>query len=232
LPYRFNFSIMTHLQIGFLVYPDVTQLDFTAPHQVFGCLPDVQIHLLWKNLEPIRAQDGLMVLPTTSFAQCPPLDVLCVPGGGPGQVDLLNDPEVLDFLHRQSAKYITSVCTGSLLLAAAGLLDGYRAACHWSFREHLAAFRVEVSSDRVVVDRDRITGGGVTAGLDFGLAIVAKLCGEDTAKTIQLLLEYNPEPPFNCGSPETADRKTRAIYDRLAEPILGRFWEGVEGAIG
>jgi cyclohexyl-isocyanide hydratase len=224
---------MTHLTIGFLVYPDVTQLDFTAPHQVFGCLPNVQIHLLWKNLNPIRAQDGLMILPTTSFVQCPPLDVLCVPGGGVGQAELLNDAEVIEFLHQtgQTAKYITSVCTGSLLLAAAELLTGYRAACHWSFREHLAAFGVEVSTDRVVVDRNRITGGGVTAGLDFGLAIAAQLCGEETAKTIQLLLEYNPAPPFNCGSPETADRKTRAIYDHLAKPILEKFWEGVEGAI-
>ncbi len=222
---------MTHLNIGFLVYPDVTQLDFTAPHQVFGCLPTVKLHLLWKNLEPIRAQDGLMILPTTRFEQCPPLDVLCVPGGGAGQVALLTDSEVLNFLRGQTATYITSVCTGSLLLAAAGLLDGYRAACHWSFREHLAAFGVEVSTERVVVDRDRITGGGVTAGLDFGLAIAAQLCGEETAKTIQLLLEYDPAPPFNCGSPETADRKTRAIYDHLAEPILERFREGVKSAI-
>jgi cyclohexyl-isocyanide hydratase len=210
--------------IGFLVYPDVTQLDLTGPHQVFGCLPNVTIHLIWKTLDPVKASDGLMLLPTTTFADCPVLDVLCVPGGGVGQVEWLNDPEVLEFLRQQAtAQYITSVCTGSLLLAAAGLLQGYRAACHWSFREHLAAFGVEVASDRVVVDRNRITGGGVTAGIDFGLQVVAELFGASTAKTIQLLLEYNPAPPFNSGSPETAEHPVRKNYDRLAAPILEAF---------
>jgi cyclohexyl-isocyanide hydratase len=123
-----------------------------------------------------------------------------------GQVEMMRDTEVLEFLQQQSktAKYITSVCTGSLILAAAGLLQGYRAACHWAFRDQLAMLGVEVGTERVVVDRNRITGGGVTAGIDFGLVLAGLLFGETTAKTIQLMLEYNPAPPFNAGSPEIA----------------------------
>ena len=147
----------------------------------------------------------MTILPTTTFDSCPSLDVLCVPGG-PGQVEMMQDTEVLEFLQRQgkTARFITSVCTGSLILAAAGLLQGYRAACHWAFRDQLAMLGVEVGTERVVVDRNRITGGGVTAGIDFGLVLAGMLCGEETAKTLQLLMEYNPAPPFNAGSPENA----------------------------
>ncbi len=147
----------------------------------------------------------MTILPTTTFDACPPLDVLCVPGG-PGQVEMMQDTELLEFLQQQgkTSRYITSVCTGSLILAAAGLLQGYRAACHWAFREQLAMLGVEVGTERVVVDRNRITGGGVTAGIDFGLVLAGMLCGEPTAKMLQLLMEYNPAPPFNAGSPESA----------------------------
>jgi cyclohexyl-isocyanide hydratase len=188
-----------------LIYPGMTQLDITGPHQVFAFIPNTQIFLLWKNLEPVTSSENMTILPTTTFDECPPLDVLCVPGG-PGQVEMMRDAEVLEFLRKQgeTAKYITSVCTGSLILAAAGLLQGYRAACHWAFRDQLAILGVEVSNERVVIDRNRVTGGGVTAGIDFGLALVGELCGEETAKMIQLLLEYNPAPPFNAGSPENA----------------------------
>jgi cyclohexyl-isocyanide hydratase len=192
--------------IGLLIYPGMTQLDITGPHQVFSLMPDTRVFLLWKTLEPVTSSEGMTILPTATFEECPTLDVLCVPGGAIGQVEMMQDVEVLEFLRQRgkTAKYITSVCTGSLILAAAGLLQGYRAACHWAFRNQLEMLGVEVGCDRVVVDRDRITGGGVTAGIDFGLVLAGKLCGEETAKLIQLLLEYNPAPPFNAGSPECA----------------------------
>lgn len=192
--------------IGLVIFPGMTQLDITAPHQVFALMPNTRVHLLWKSLEAVTSNEGMMILPTTPFEDCPSLDVLCVPGGAMGVVEMMQDTEVLQFLASQgkTAKYITSVCTGSLILAAAGLLQGYRAACHWAFREQLAMLGVEVGTERVVVDRDRITGGGVTAGIDFALVLAGKLCGEETAKMIQLLLEYNPAPPFDVGSPERA----------------------------
>ncbi len=192
--------------IGLVIFPGMTQLDITAPHQVFALMPNTRVHLLWKSLEAVTSNEGMMILPTTPFEDCPSLDVLCVPGGAMGVVEMMQDTEVLQFLASQgkTAKYITSVCTGSLILAAAGLLQGYRAACHWAFREQLAMLGVEVGTERVVVDRDRITGGGVTAGIDFALVVAGKLCGEETAKMIQLLLEYNPAPPFDVGSPERA----------------------------
>lgn len=196
----------TQYNIGLLIYPDLTQLDATGPYQVFSTLPATNVHLIWKNLEPVKDMGGLILHPTTTFADCPPLDVICVPGGGMGTIEIMRDLEVLTFLRQQAknAQYITSVCTGSLILAAAGLLQGYKAACHWMFRDCLAAMGVEVSNERVVIDKNRISGGGITAGIDFALVVAAKLCGDETAKFIQLLLEYNPAPPFNAGSPETA----------------------------
>ncbi|MGY3110511.1 putative intracellular protease/amidase [Bradyrhizobium sp. LM6.9] len=158
----------TPLQIGLLVFPRVTQLDFTGPLQVFSSVPGVKLHLIWKRIEPVPSDSVLTLTPTTTFADCPQLDVICVPGGG-GTNDLLNDEEVLDFLRRQAegAKYVTSVCTGSLALGAAGLLKGYRAATHWSAMEMLGQFGATPTRTRVCIDRNRITGGGVTAGIDF-----------------------------------------------------------------
>src|SRR6202044_1639151 len=193
------------LQIGILVFPKVTQLDFTGPLQVFSSLPDSQVHLIWKRIEPVASDTALTVLPTKSFADCPQLDVICVPGGA-GTDDMVNDEEMLDFLRRQAAaaKYITSVCTGSLVLGAAGLLRGYRAATHWTAMEYLAPFGATPTKTRVCVDRNRITGGGVTAGIDFALTLVSILLDRASAEAIQLRLEYNPAPPFNAGSPDTA----------------------------
>ncbi|MGB3639455.1 MAG: DJ-1/PfpI family protein [Rivularia sp. (in: cyanobacteria)] len=208
--------------IGLVIYPGMTQLDITAPHQVFSCIPEARVHMLWKNLEPVTSGEGLTILPTTTFDECPQLDVICVPGGGMGTVETMADSEVLDFLKQQSetTKYITSVCTGSLILAAAGLLKGYRAGCHWLFREYLAMLEVEVGTQRVVVDRNRITGGGVTAGIDFGLVVVSQLCGEETAKRIQLLLEYNPAPPFDAGCPENAGEVLVEQVKQFGKPLL------------
>ena len=195
----------TPLQIGIVVFPKVTQLDFTGPLQVFSSLPDASVHLIWKRIEPVASDTVLTVLPTASFADCPPLDVICVPGGA-GTDDMVVDEEMLDFLRAQAktAKYVTSVCTGSLVLGAAGLLRGYKAATHWTAMEYLEPYGAIPTKTRVCVDRNRVTGGGVTAGIDFALKLVSILVDQPTAEAIQLRLEYNPAPPFNSGSPETA----------------------------
>ncbi|MGK7948681.1 MAG: DJ-1/PfpI family protein [Xenococcaceae cyanobacterium] len=212
----------TKYQIGLVIYPKMTQLDILGPHQVFASMPNTQVHILWKTKEPVTSDEGLTILPTTTFAECPTLDVLCIGGAGIGYVEMMRDREVLEFLANrgETAKYVTSVCTGSFILAAAGLLQGYRAATHWLFRDRLAMLGVEVATERVVVDRNRITGGGVTAGIDFALVVLAKLYGEETAKTRQLLLEYNPAPPFNVGSPETAGEVLVERVKQLANPII------------
>src|SRR5882672_1720646 len=148
------------LQIGLVLFPKVTQLDFTGPLQVFSSLPGAKVHLIWKRIEPVTSDSVLMLTPTTSFADCPQLDVICVPGGG-GTDDMVNDEEMLAFLRKQaeSAKFVTSVCTGSLVLGAAGLLKGYRAATHWSAMEYLAGYGATATKTRVCVDRNRVTGG-------------------------------------------------------------------------
>lgn len=194
--------------IGLLLYPDMTQLDLTGPFEVFSHLPDTQVHLVWKNLEPVAADTGMSILPTTTFTDCPPLDVICVPGGH-GQVPLMRDPEVLGFLREQGnrARFVTSVCSGSLLLGAAGLMQGYSATSHWAYIDFLPMFGAIPAEGRIVQDRNRITGGGVTAGIDFALTIAAELAGPEIAKRIQLLIEYNPAPPFNSGHPSVADPK-------------------------
>jgi cyclohexyl-isocyanide hydratase len=209
---------MAPLQIGLVLFPKLTQLDLTGPLQVFSSVPGAVVHLLWKRSEPIPSDSVLTLLPTTTFADCPQLDVVCVPGGF-GVDDVVNEEEVLAFLRRQAkgARYITSVCTGSLVLGAAGLLDGYRAATHWSARDCLAPFGAILSTERVCVDRNRITGGGVTAGIDFALTLVSILIDRHTAEMIQLRLEYNPAPPFDAGAPETAPGDVLArMQERIA----------------
>ena len=193
------------LQIGIVVFPKVTQLDFTGPLQVFSGLPDANVHLIWKRIEPVASDTALTILPTKSFADCPQLDVICVPGGA-GTDDMVNDEEMLNFLRAQSktAKYVTSVCTGSLVLGAAGLLGGYKATTHWTAMGYLEGYGALPTKTRVCVDRNRITGGGVTAGIDFALTVVSILADRPTAEMIQLRLEYNPAPPFTSGSPDTA----------------------------
>ncbi|TAI61555.1 DJ-1/PfpI family protein [Bradyrhizobium sp. Leo170] len=202
----------TPLQIGLLVFPKVTQLDLTGPLQVFSSVPGAKVHLVWKRIEPVPSDTALALMPTVSFADCPQLDVICVPGGM-GADDMVNDEEMLAFLRKQAegAKYVTSVCTGSLVLGAAGLLKGYRAATHWSAIDFLGAFGAIPARTRVCIDRNRITGGGVTAGIDFALTLVSELVDRRTAEAIQLRLEYNPKPPFNSGSPDTAPAEILAF---------------------
>lgn len=223
----------TPLQIGLLVFPKVTQLDLTGPLQVFSSVPGAQIHLIWKRIEPVTSDSVMVLTPTVTFADCPQLDVICVPGGA-GSDDLLNDEEVLAFLRTQAeaAKFVTSVCTGSLVLGAAGLLKGYRAATHWTAMDALPAFGATPTRTRVCVDRNRITGGGVTAGIDFALTLVAMLVDRPTAEAIQLRLEYNPAPPFASGSPDTAPPEIVArLKERIAPNQLRRA-EAVARAAG
>lgn len=216
---------MNPLQIGFLIYPGVIQLDVMGAYQVLAFPPNTQVHLIWKTLSPVVSNEGLILTPTTTLAECPPLDVICVPGGGIGQIEVMQDAEILHFLKQQSitAQYVTSVCTGSLILAAAGLLQGYQAACHWAFRDQLAMLGVEVVRQRVVIDRNRVTGAGVTSGIDFGLTLLGLLCGEQIAKMTQLMMEYTPEPPFNAGTPETAGEDVVRSLMQVGKPLLDAF---------
>ncbi|WP_223593445.1 isonitrile hydratase [Pseudomonas sp. A-R-19] len=193
------------LQIGFLLFPQVQQLDLTGPYDVLASLPDVKVHLIWKDLMPVTASTGLLLKPTITFDDCPALDVICVPGGG-GVGPLMEDEQTLDFLKTQAAnaRYITSVCTGSLVLGAAGLLKGKRATTHWAYHELLKPLGAIAVKDRVVRDGNLLTGGGITAGIDFALTLAAELFDQATAELVQLQLEYAPAPPFSAGSPETA----------------------------
>ena len=191
--------------IGLLLFPDLTQLDLTGPFEVFTKFPEAKVHLVWKTLDPIMAGGGMTITPTMTFADCPALDLICVPGGS-GVNALLNDVDVLAFVKRQAsgARYVTSVCTGALVLGAAGLLQGKRATTHWMSRDMLAAFGATPVVERVVIDGNTITGACVTAGIDFALVVAGQAFGEETAKSIQLNIEYDPHPPFDAGTPERA----------------------------
>jgi cyclohexyl-isocyanide hydratase len=199
--------------IGMLIFRDMTQLDFTGPYEVFVQIPGCEIKVIATSLQPVAAKGGLRFIPDTTTGDAPQLDLIFVPGG-PGVGALMQDREVLEFLRHQAerARYVTSVCTGALVLGAAGLLKGYRATTHWLSLELLPIFGATPAPDRVVIDRNRITGGGVTSGIDFALVIAGEIAGADTAKEIQLLIEYNPAPPFACGHPATADA---AIVDKV-----------------
>ena len=213
------------LQIGMLLYPQMTLLDLAGPQAVLGM--HGQTHLLWKRIDPILTDSGVMILPTLTFAECAvALDILFVPSGL-GTNEAMRDSDILAFLTEQAktARYITSVCTGSLILGAAGLLDGYKAATHWAFYDVLEALGVETAHRRVVADRNRFTGGGVTAGVDFGLTLLAELRGETVAKFTQLALEYDPKPPFNAGSPQIAGPEMTAMATGMMQAKIA---EGVE----
>ena len=207
------------LQIGILVFPRVQQLDLTGPYEVFASLPAANVHLVWKDRSAITSATGLMLGPTMTFGECPALDVLCIPGGA-GVNALLEDVEVLGFVRAQAAqaRYVTSVCTGSLVLGAAGLLKGRRATTHWLSHDFLARFGAIPVHGRVVRDGNLITAGGVTAGIDFGLAVVAELAGQAQAEAIQLALEYAPQPPFQAGTPEEAPAAVLATVRKQMAP--------------
>lgn len=204
------------MSIAMVIYPQMTQLDFAGPFEVFSRIPGARVSVVGGSLEPIQSDTGLRILPTTTFAACPEIDVLCVPGG-PGHVALMDDESTLGFVRTrgQAARLVTSVCTGSLILGAAGLLRGYRATTHWTSHELLARFGAIPERARIVVDRNRITGAGVTAGIDFAFTVAAMIGGESAARAIQLALEYDPQPPFDAGSPESAGAD-------LVASIMGR----------
>ena len=225
---------MTKLRVGILVFPKVQQLDLTGPFEVFASVHEAEVRLIWKRVERIDTATGLVLMPDLAFAECPQFDVLCVPGGV-GVNPLMEDEEVLKFLRRQAegARYVTSICTGSMVLAAAGLLAGRRATTHWASHDFLARLGAIPVQARVVTDGKFATGGGVTAGIDMALAVVSELFGREAAEAVQLNLEYAPEPPFTSGRPETAPvevvamvrergRASRAAREAIVSRLEGR----------
>ena len=200
-------------RIGMLLFPRMTQLDLTGPYEVLARLPNTVVELVARTREPVTTDRGMQIVPTTTYSDCPPLDVIMVPGGA-GQQDLMEDEAALAFLRKAaaSAKYVTSVCTGSLVLGAAGLLKGKRATSHWSAVDHLALLGAIPTHERVVIDGNVVTGAGVVSGIDFALRLAVILEGEEVARELQLQIEYDPDPPFDCGSPR---RAAADILERL-----------------
>jgi cyclohexyl-isocyanide hydratase len=205
---------MSLLNVGFVIFPDLTQLDFTGPQQVLARLPGSAMHIVAKSVAPVPSDSGLGLVPTHTFENCPQLDLICVPGGNAGVVQAMGDGETIEFVRRQSsgAKYVTSVCTGAFIFGVAGVLKGRRATTHWAFTELLPLVGATYEKSRVVKDGNVITAGGVTSGIDFGLRVVAEIAGEPVAQAVQLGLEYDPDPPFACGHP---DRATVAIRESV-----------------
>jgi cyclohexyl-isocyanide hydratase len=212
------------LSVGMPLFPGLTQLDLTGPYEVLARMPDTRVSLVASTLMPVRTEWGLTLVPDTTFDDAPRIDVLCVPGGW-GVDAQLEDAELLGFLRTRGerARYVTSVCSGALLLGAAGLLRGYRATTHWLSLDLLAHFGAEAVEQRVVRDGNRITGAGVTAGVDFALLLAAELFGEPVAQRIQLAIEYRPAPPFDSGSPRTApEHVRRAVADASRQALTRR----------
>lgn len=214
------------LSFGILIFPNVQLLDVAGPNDAFAGIPGAKVHLIWKDMDPVSTTSGMEIKPSTTLAACPELDVLCIPGGG-GVNPLLQDDAVLDFVRAKAAetRYVTSVCTGSLVLARAGVLQGKRATSHWNAVEFLAKMGAIPTEGRVVRDGNIYTAGGITSGIDFGLSIISDMLGEDEARTVQLAMEYAPEPPFKCGTPEKAspaivakarERMEQSRQERLA----------------
>ncbi|RTL98381.1 MAG: DJ-1/PfpI family protein [Hyphomicrobiales bacterium] len=219
------------LRFGIIVFPNVQQLDLTGPYEVMATVKGAEVELIWKDRNPMMSSTRLSLTPTATFEDCPPLDVLCVPGGG-GVNALLEDKAVLDFVRERAAqaRYITSVCSGALVLGAAGLLRGKRATTHWYAHDFLEEFGAIPVDARIVEDGKLITAGGVTSGIDFGLALVARLLGQAEAEVVQLSLEYAPAPPFRSGTPAEAlpavlaeAKKRLSASRRVREEMFARW---------
>ncbi|GAA4775171.1 DJ-1/PfpI family protein [Novosphingobium ginsenosidimutans] len=208
------------MRIAFLLFPNVTQLDLTGPAQFLSRLPDAKVDLVWDSLDPVPTDAGFSILPTATFAEVPKADLLCVPGGI-GVSKVIDHAPALDWVRRvgADAQWVTSVCTGALILGAAGLLKGYKATTHWAWHDLLSLFGAEPVQARHVIDRNRATGGGVTAGIDFALALMAEIAGEDHARAVQLALEYDPAPPFDGGSPAKAGQALVDVYTARANRL-------------
>jgi len=224
---------MAAFNIGFVIFPDLTQLDFTGPLQVLSRLPQSATHIVAKSAAPVPSDCGLGLMPTHTFANCPPLDLICIPGGSEGVAGIINDRETIEFVGQQSrtAKYVTSVCTGAFVLGMAGLLKGRRATTHWAYTDLLPLVGATYQKARVVKDGNVITGGGVTAGIDFALSVIAEIAGETIAKKIQLGIEYDPAPPFDSGHPDKApalkSELMSARYDEFRAMYRTRIEQGV-----
>ena len=203
------------LHTAFLLFPDVTQLDLTGPAQFLSRVG--RVSYVAGSLEPVPTEAGFAIVPTATYDDVAACVILCVPGGM-GIAPVIEDDPAMAWVARMGseAAWVTSVCTGALILGAAGLLEGYRATTHWAWHHLLPLFGAEPVEARTVVDRNRVTGGGVTAGIDFALTLIAAVKGEQVAKVLQLALEYDPQPPFDCGSPARADAETRALFDKRA----------------
>ena len=216
---------MSLFNVGFVMFPELTQLDFTGPQQVLARLPQSAMHIIAKSEAPVPSDSGLGLVPTHTFENCPQLDLICIPGGNTGVVRAMADQETIHFIKRQSsrAKYVTSVCTGAFLLGVAGLLKGRRATTHWAFAELLPLVGATPEKARVVKDGNVITAGGVTSGIDFGLSVAADIAGETTAQAIQLRLEYDPDPPFFSGHPDRASDAVKATVTPLYEQARTAF---------
>lgn len=210
---------MDELDVAFVLFPNVTQLDVTGPAQVLSRLGNASVRIVAGSTDPVMTDAGFSINPTCTYADCPNPHIVCVPGGA-GADDAMLDDELIEWLRQVSkeADWVTSVCTGSLVLGAAGLLHGKKATSHWLSRSMLADFGAIPVAERVVVDGKFVTGGGVTAGIDFALSLTAMIRGEEHAKLIQLSLEYDPQPPFRSGSPDNADH---VIVDRIRELTQG-----------
>jgi cyclohexyl-isocyanide hydratase len=216
---------MSLFNVGFVIFPDLTQLDFTGPQQVLARLPESAMHIVAKSAAPVPSDSGLSLVATHTFESCPRLDLICVPGGNAGVVRAMGDRETIEFVRRQAstARYVTSVCTGAFILGVAGLLKGRRATTHWAFAELLPLVGATHEKARVVKDGNVITAGGVTSGIDFGLRVVAEIAGESVAQAIQLGLEYDPDPPFASGHPDRASAAIKTMVSPRYETARANF---------
>lgn len=221
---------MGTFNVGFVIFPNLTQLDFTGPLQVLARLPGGKTHIAAKTRDPVPSDCGLGLMPTTTFADCPQLDLICVPGGG-GVVDAMRDPETVDFVRRQAerARYVTSVCTGAFVLGTAGLLRGRQATTHWAYTGLLGAVGAVHQKGRIVKDGNVITAGGVTSGIDFALSVTADIAGEDVARSIQLMIEYDPAPPFASGHPDQAPAHVLANMTEMFRPRVAAYETALRG---
>jgi cyclohexyl-isocyanide hydratase len=220
---------MSLFNVGFVIFPELTQLDFTGPQQVLARLPQSAMHIVAKSVAPVPSDSGLSLVPTHTFENCPRLDLICIPGGITGVVRAMGDQETIEFVQRQSrtAKYVTSVCTGAFILGAAGLLKGRRATTHWAFTELLPLVGATHEKRRVVKDGNLITAGGVTSGIDFSLHVVADIADEAVAQGIQLSLEYDPHPPFASGHPDRAPDAVKATLFSRYEQARTAFRDSI-----
>jgi cyclohexyl-isocyanide hydratase len=224
---------MSILNIGFVIFPYLTQLDFTGPLQVLSRLPQSRTCIIAKTAAAVQSDCGLGLLPTHTFANCPPLDLICIPGGSEGVAGIINDRETIDFVRQQAdvAKYVTSVCTGAFVLGVAGLLKGRRATTHWAYTDLLPLVGAIHEKARVVKDENVITGGGVTAGIDFALSVIAEIAGETTARRIQLGIEYDPAPPFDSGNPDKAPTIKSELLSGRYDEFRAMYRTRIEQAV-